>query len=559
MDRNTITALLLVTLVLIITPYYIKMVSPAIDQTQEAFEETTEQEEDLVVYREYEETPTQNKQEDIVSINQPNVEEFIKIENNLYIAVVSSKNGGSISSFEIKDHLKSDSSFVNLSSKNNKSNLLVGFKNFSGETVSLNNGWVQQFKDDNLYIDNSKSLVYKNSLNGETITKTLTFHPNRFVIDIDIDITQIADNTLGNTYSLGWIGGLPSTEKDSISESTYFMSYLYQGDELVDVKVGQDESFSNDYKGQTDWVATRSKYFIASLLDDSGNQFKSSTISASNNGKELYDIYASLESNRIANVSLYLGPLEYDRIKSLGIKLESVMDFGWLIVRPISKGVLWVLKTMNRFIPNYGVILIIFSVLIKLIVYPLTKKSYQSTQAMQAIQPEIAKLKEKHKSNPTKLNKATMELYKKKGVNPLGTCFPMMLQMPLLFALFTVFRSTIELRGEPFIFWIKDLSAPDVIFYLPFKVPLYGDYVCALPVLMALSMFAQQKMMSPQGATGEQQQQQKIMQYFMMVFFFLLFNSFPSGLNLYYTLFNVLTIAQQKLTGKSQVPAVQTS
>ena len=119
----------------------------------------------------------------------------------------------------------------------------------------------------------------------------------------------------------------------------------------------------------------------------------------------------------------------------------------------------------------------------------------------------------------------------------------MVLQMPLLFALFTVFRSTIELRGEPFIFWIKDLSAPDIIFNLPFTIPIYGNYVCALPMLMALSMFVQQKMMSG-GAM--QQAQQKVMQYSMMVFFFLIFNSFPSGLNLYYTLFNVLTIIQQK-------------
>ena len=123
----------------------------------------------------------------------------------------------------------------------------------------------------------------------------------------------------------------------------------------------------------------------------------------------------------------------------------------------------------------------------------------------------------------------------------------MVLQMPLLFALFTVFRSTIELRGEPFIFWIKDLSAPDIIFNLPFTIPIYGNYVCALPMLMALSMFVQQKMMSG-GAM--QQAQQKVMQYSMMGFFFLIFNSFPSGLNLYYTLFNVLTIIQQKLVPK---------
>ena len=131
-------------------------------------------------------------------------------------------------------------------------------------------------------------------------------------------------------------------------------------------------------------------------------------------------------------------------------------------------------------------------------------------------------------------------------MNPLGGCLPMLLQMPLLIALFTVFRSTIELSGEPFVFWINDLSAPDVIFNLPFKIPIYGDFVCALPIIMALSMYAQQKMMT---VGGPQQEQQKIMMYFMMGFFFLLFNSFPSGLNLYYTLFNVLTIAQQKLTG----------
>ena len=560
MDRNTITALLLVTLVLIVTPYYIKLVSPEVEQAQEYLEDATDLDEKRITYLEYDNTQEQKKVGDITVLNEVDVEKFIKVENSLYIATISSKNGGSISSFEIKDHLKNDSTYVNLSSKNNKDNLLIGFKNFSGESVSVKSGWVQQFKGDNFYIENSKTLIYTNNLGGGKITKALTFHPDRFVIDIDTDITEIANNTLNNTYTLGWVGGLPPTEKDSISESTYFNSYLYQGNELVDIKVGEGEDFSNDYKGQTDWVATRSKYFIASLIDDSGEQFIGSTISASYVNDELYNIYTSLESNKIANVSLYLGPLEYDRVKRLAVNLESVMDFGWAVVRPISKGVLWVLKTMHGFIPNYGVILIVFSVLIKLIVYPLTKKSYQSTQAMQAIQPEIAALKEKHKNNPTKLNTATMELYKKKGVNPLGTCFPMLLQMPLLFALFTVFRSTIELRGEPFVFWIKDLSAPDIIFYLPFKVPIYGDYVCALPILMALSMFAQQKMMSPQAATGAQQQQQKIMQYFMMGFFFLLFNSFPSGLNLYYTLFNVLTIAQQKLTeNKKETKSLVTS
>ena len=548
MDRNTLTALLLITLVLIITPYYMELVSPPTPVVDEVV--SGEEDNQAIEYREYERNS--GGQKDIITQPKETKEKIIKIENELYIATISSLCGGSIKSFEVKEHLKYDSSFVNLITSSNEKNLLISFKDFNGDQIDLDNGWSLQSNTDSFYIDATKSITYTNVLDGKKITKVLTFYPYRFLIDIDVDITSLSNNTLANNYTISWFGGIPPTEKDSVTESTYFYSYLYQGGELLDVKVGQGEEFSNDYKGQTDWVATRSKYFVTCLLDDSGEQFDGSKISASYKDKEIYDLSVTLQSNKVATISLYLGPLEYERIKNLNVNLEAVMDFGWAIIRPISKSVLWVLKTMNKVIPNYGIILVIFSILVKLIVYPLTKRSYQSTQAMQAIQPEINALREKHKNNPTKLNTATMELYKKKGVNPLGTCFPMLLQMPLLFALFTVFRSTIELRGEPFVFWIKDLSAPDVIFYLPFKVPLYGDYVCALPILMALSMFAQQKMMQPVAATGPQADQQKMMQYFMMGFFFLLFNSFPSGLNLYYTLFNVLTIAQQKLTTNAQ-------
>ena len=556
MDRNTLTALLLITLVLILTPYYMEMVSPSAPDLEEFLDEELEQNNQPVEYREYE--GLANKENELITPPKTIEETIIKVENELYTATVSSLSGGSIKSFEVKEHLKYDSNFVNLVTPENIKNLLVSFKDFNGNQIQLDEGWVLQSKTDSYYIDAARSITYTNTLNDKKVTKVLTFYPDRFLIDIDVDITALANSTLANSYALTWVGGIPPTEKDSVTESTYFYSYLYQGGELLDVKVDQGETFLNEYKGQTDWVATRSKYFVTCLFDDSGGQISGSTISASYKNKEIYDLSISLQSDKVANISLYIGPLEYERIKSLGVNLESIMDFGWPIIRPISKSVLWVLKSMNKVIPNYGLILIIFSILVKLIVYPLTKRSYQSTQAMQAIQPEINNLREKHKNNPTKLNQATMELYKKKGVNPLGTCFPMLLQMPLLFALFTVFRSTIELRGEPFIFWIKDLSAPDVIFYLPFKVPLYGDYVCALPILMALSMFAQQKMMQPTAATGPQADQQKMMQYFMMVFFFLLFNSFPSGLNLYYTLFNVLTIAQQKLTTKTQTKVAVT-
>ena len=553
MDRNTLTALLLITVVLILTPYYMELVSPPPQPTYETTEETKNSYDepsgvylnDYSINKETKPKPSQIK---------PTEEKITTIESDLFIAKISSLCGGSIVSFQIKDHLGPDSGFVNLSSSDNKKNLLVGFRNLDGEMLELKSGWLLENTYDSLYINKETTLSYTFPYSSKNITKRITIYPESFIFDIEIDMTPVANSLLEERFSFSWVGGLPPTEKDSIAEEYFFGTYLYQGGELLDVKASKGDSFKNDYRGKTDWIATRSKYFVAATIATDETEFLGASVSASNNKHELYDLSIYLKPNKKSFFSFYLGPLEYERIKGLGVGLESTMDFGWAIIRPISKGVLWALKSMHNYIPNYGIVLIIFSILVKLAVYPLTKKSYESTKAMQALTPELNKLKEKHKNNQQKLQQAQMDLYKKKGVSPFGTCLPMLLQMPLLFALFTVFRSTIELRGEPFVWWIRDLSAPDIIFYLPFKIPLYGNYVCALPILMALSMFAQQKMMMTGGAA--QQEQQKFMQYFMMGFFFLIFNSFPSGLNLYYTLFNLLTIIQQKLTGTKTQNAV---
>ena len=556
MDRNTLTALLLITVVLILTPYYMDLISPPPQPTYESSDEPNNGYDEPNDGYSYDYNAGN---ETDVKPSQPKPTEKLTtiVESDLFIAKISSLCGGSIISFQIKGHLGPDSGFVNLSSNDNKRNLLIGFRNLDGEMLELEDGWIMEKTYDSLYINNEITLTYFYPYGGKKITKRVTIYPESFVFDIDIDMTPIANSLLEERFSFSWAGGLPPTEKDSTAEEYFFGTYLYQGGELIDVKASKGDSFKNDYRGKTDWIATRSKYFVAATIATDETDFLGASVSASNNKNELYNINTYLNPNSKSLFSFYLGPLEYERIKDLGVGLESTMDFGWAIIRPISKGVLWALKSMHSYIPNYGIVLIIFSVLVKLAVYPLTKKSYESTRAMQELTPELNKLKDKYKNNQQKLQQAQMELYKKKGVNPFGTCLPMLLQMPLLFALFTVFRSTIELRGEPFIWWIKDLSAPDIIFYLPFKIPLYGNYVCALPILMALSMFAQQKMMMTGGTA--QQEQQKFMQYFMMGFFFLIFNSFPSGLNLYYTLFNLLTIVQQKLTNpKKQIEPIQT-
>jgi len=548
MDRNTLLAFFLIAIVLIFTPKYMEMFAPT---PQVPPLPAAENAEDTIRQAPRQDVARRDNETFVSSVNPPtddfwpNEEKTITVENELYTAVVSSNGGGSFLSFSFKNYLNKDGQGVNLINGKNKENLSIRFKDLDGENINLFGPWryANTFSGGEIY--RPQSLEFSIDIfPGKRIVKTLTFYPDSYLIDVSINMGSVADIIFGGAYSFGWYGGLVPSEENEKDDLVYFKSFIYQGGELVDLKVSEGESESTSFNGATDWAAVRTKYFITSIIPDSPGDVVTAFMGGHNDGRDAYDIALTFPATEPTTLSLYLGPLEYDKVKAINRGLERVMNFGWGFIRPISKGVLFVLKKMHEFIPNYGYVLILFSFAVKLLVYPLTKKSYQSTAAMQQLQPEIAALKDKHSSNPQKLNQATMKLYKEKGVNPLGGCLPMLLQMPLLFALFQVFRTTIELRAEPFVWWIKDLSAPDAVFTLPFSIPIYGSHVAILPILMVVSMFIQQRMMSGGAA---QQPQQKTMQYFMTGFFFLMFNSFPSGLNLYYTLFNVLTIAQQKL------------
>jgi len=210
------------------------------------------------------------------------------------------------------------------------------------------------------------------------------------------------------------------------------------------------------------------------------------------------------------------------------------------IIRPIAEWVMIPLfQFLRSFIPNYGIVIIVFSFVIKVALYPLTKSSMKSMKKMQGLQPMMEEIKVKYKDDPQKMNRQVMQLYKEYGVNPAGGCLPLLLQLPILYALWAVFRSAIELRQANFVWWIKDLSVPDNIATLPFRVPVFGvQDLSGLALLMGITMFVQQKM-------TVKDPRQKMMVWMMPVLFTLLFNSFPSGLNLYYFVFNLLSIGQQ--------------
>jgi len=210
---------------------------------------------------------------------------------------------------------------------------------------------------------------------------------------------------------------------------------------------------------------------------------------------------------------------------------------------------------MNGFISNYGVIIIIFAFLIKLVTYPLSIASTKSMKKMSALQPVLKELQEKYKDNPAKLQSELSRIYKEAGVNPVGGCLPVVLQMPLLFAMFYVFRSSIQLRQHSFL-WAKDLSVPDSILNFGFSIPVYGDHIAVFPILMGVTVYLQQKI----TPTTQSNEQMKVMMYMFPAMMLLFFNNMPAGLGLYYLMFNIFSVAQQfyinKTTTADDLPAV---
>jgi YidC/Oxa1 family membrane protein insertase len=287
--------------------------------------------------------------------------------------------------------------------------------------------------------------------------------------------------------------------------------------------------------GATKWVATRTKYFVAALapLSREGIGFSASGqrnfASAGTEEIETKRIGVSLEmpletgSHLTDKFMVYVGPVDYHILRGYRIGLERIVNLGWKIIRPFSIAILWLFLNLHKVIPNYGVVIIVFTILMKFAFHPLTRKSTTATLKMQELQPKMAELKEKFKKDPQRMNQETMKLYKQAGVNPLGGCLPLLFQMPVFYGLFVVFRSTIELRGASFVLWLTDLSQMD-----PYYV---------LPIIMAVAMFWQQKI-------SIKDPKQAMLVYFMPVLFFFFFFKFPAGLTLYWTVFNILSLME---------------
>ena len=497
-------------------------------------------------------------------------EEFLIINTSLYSATITNRSGGSIVKMILKEMHNGDYRFKGNYDESGdyiESDLVVlapiesqscapCLSSFDAgkESYLFFNAPFSILNDTNLKSytldsgdDLKLSFQYLDE-SGMTIYKDVIFSGDSYEIQHNYRLEN-TDDFYGDHFELRWDGGLAPTEKVALDDITYAFAMSGQSGETEDINQTTAEG---EYKrqvldGDTDWVSIRNKYFTAALIADVRGTF--ATLESHNGEfpqREITPVYSASIGYPLSveNIKsrLFLGPLDLEQIQLTGTDLDETMNFGFTLIRPIGKAVLWVLKFLQSTLKlNYGFILIIFALLVRLVTGPLTRKSFESSQKMQKIQPLVKKIQTKLKDNPTKMNQEVMALYKEKGVNPLGGCLPMLLQMPLLWALFVVFRSTIEFRGAEFIFWIKDLSQPDVIINLPFTLPLYGGHIAILPILMGLSIFLTQRM-----SMATMDKAQRPMMYIMNGFFVLLFNQFPSGLNLYYTVYNILNFFQQR-------------
>lgn len=588
MDRNTTTAFILIGAILVIwlfinTPE--KTEKPTSDQDSTVIIDRKQEDTLRVIEEEKTQKPIAPKQKEenlygTFSATVTDSGKIITVETDLAIYELSTKGGN----FH-KIYLKNFNNWYSADIKNgndyyNTSVQLINyaagnaydlsFISSEGKAINTKDLGFKTSSQSRYTVTGEDSLEINFKLeidSGRAIIKKYLFSAGKYLIKSDIELIGLNGLIADNNYDLLWESGISFVEKNAVNEASISSADIFYGDEKVVIDAPRDgEKINKDFNGRVDWLAVRNKYFAAIIIPSDPGQVEGAyiegqTFPTKNYGlKEIYSVRLVLpfkgSDYEKKSFGLYIGPVDYDQLKGISHNLTALVDFGSFfglkfVVRPIAEYLLLPLfNFIHLFIPNYGFVIILFSLIIKIVVYPLTRKSYQSMKKMQLLQPKIAEIKEKLKDDPQKMNKETMKLYQIYGINPAGGCFPMLLQMPIFIALWGLFQAAIELRQQPFIFWISDLSLPDVIYNLGFKLPILGvQEISGLALLMGITTFFQQKM------TIKDPKQQALV-YMMPVMLTILFMTFPSGLNLYYFMFNVFSIAQQYYINHKQSDVV---
>ena len=434
----------------------------------------------------------------------------------------------------------------------------VDNKEFTGQNIEING-------DDSVKVSLRLYAGQSNTNNpNQYIEYVYTIYGNKYMFDFNIrmkNMETLIDSRNGYV-DFNWALNLRNQEKvvDRFNGSSIHYKFLQDDvDWLSDNKEDQE-----DLPAKIKWISYKQRFFSMTLIADNAflngqvNQF----ISPSKDPKyemtmsSVLAIPVNDTRNLDFGMKMYMGPNEFKRLKSYDLQLERQIPIGWsffLLAWINQYIVINVFDWLGHFGWNYGIVILVLTLLLKLILFPIAYKTYVSSAKMRVLKPEIDQINEKFKGSkdPMKKQQATMDLYKKAGVNPLAGCVPMLLQMPILFAIFRFFPSSIELRQQPFL-WAHDLSSYDSIWNLPFHIPAYGDHVSLFTLLMTISTLIYTKVNNDMMGTGSSQMPgMKTMMYIMPIMFLGIFNSYASGLSYYYFLANMITFLQMFLIRRS--------
>ncbi len=476
--------------------------------------------------------------------------EFFKLENDK-ISVDFTTKGGQVNEVLIKNYYTYDSLSLYLVKKG-ASNFGIDF--FTDQQINTSDF---NFKK---VAQTDTSLVMRLPFGQDSFVEYSYILPiDSYLLTFNVRMVGMNKFISRSVTQLGldWKLDLPRLEKGYDNEKNYSsIVYKFPKEKGVEDLGLRKENASEDLPTKLEWFAFQQQFFSAIMVAD--NNFTS--------GKLAYSVYpqddpsnnlmactASMQVPYSSQEQLdipfkfYYGPNLYKTLKSHGYGFEKIVPLGgWLIGWINRVFIINFFDYLSKFIGNFGIIILLMTIAIKIIISPLTLKSYMSSAKMKVLKPEIDKINEKFpkKEDALKKQQETMSLYKKTGVSMFGGCLPILLQFPILFAMFKFFPASFELRQEGFL-WVKDLSSYDSIMHLPFSIPLYGDHVSLFALLMGVSMFFYARMTIDQMPSGPQMAGMKGMQlYFMPIFFTILCNNFSSGLSYYYMLSNLITMLQ---------------
>ncbi len=381
--------------------------------------------------------------------------------------------------------------------------------------------------------------AYNDSLVG--IKKTVTFYGNSYTATVEISLDNRSNKSVTERLGVNWSG--LSGELGSKYDIADGIVLINDSRETIETK---SLNLSKSYDGFIQWFGLENRYFIQTVLpgeSTAAHLYATKTNTTDNNLTPMLLTYIynpvtiGPRTTEKKVYTVFLGPKAIDVLNSAGSDLNRALYFGWANI--IAKPLFFVLRFTNRFTGNYGWAIVLMTLLIKILLFPLGQISYKSMRQMQKLAPKINEIKEKYKDDKERLYRETTNLYRSYKVNPLGGCLPMLLQIPVFIALYEVLLAAIELRHAPFMWWIKDLASPDTIGTIHLMNFAVGIHV--LPLIMGITMFAQQ-LLTPTTADPTQT---KLMLWFMPIFLTVILWSFPSGLALYWTVNNLFSIGQQ--------------